>query len=272
MPPDTVVAMDRIQVIETEAARLAEVLARTDPSTSVPTCPDWDARALLWHLTGVHRFWADVLARNPQTDEEVGALEQGEVPPPESVADILPLREQATADLTAQLRLLDDNEPRWSWWDPDQSVGFTRRMQTYEATMHRVDAELTAAVPLSPIAADVAAGAIDHCVDVMWGWMPDWAEYEPLAVVELVSTDTGTRWQVEIGHWFGTGPESGTEFDMVRAVRASDDVTATATVSGTAEHLSRWAWGRQPEIGSVTIVGAEPALAASDRLIEQGIQ
>jgi len=47
-----------------------------------------------------------------------------------------------------------------------------RRMQTYEATMHRVDAELTADLPTGPIAPDVAVGAVDHAVDVMWGWRP----------------------------------------------------------------------------------------------------
>lgn len=259
-------------MIETEAWRLAEVLAQADPTARVPTCPDWDATALLWHLTGVHRFWADVLAQNPQTEEEVGALEQEGVEPPGEIADILPLREAATADLLTQLRALPDEEPRWSWWEADQTVGFTRRMQTYEATMHRVDAELAAGVPVSPIAPDVAAGAVDHCVDVMWGWMPDWAEYEQLAVIEVAATDSAARWLVEIGHWFGTGPESGNAFDMARAARAGEGATVAATVSGTAEQLSRWTWGRQPDLGSVTIVGDDGALAAIDRLLEQGIQ
>lgn len=268
----SVVVMDRLQVIETEASRLAEVLAQAEPAARVPTCPDWDATALLWHLTGVHRFWAQVLAQNPQTDEEVGALEQEDVPPPGTVAEILALRERATADLLAQLAVLADDEPRWSWWEADQTVGFTRRMQTYEATMHRVDAELAAGVAVTPIASDVAAGAVDHCVDVMWGWMPDWASYERLAVVELVATDTGARWLVEMGHWFGTGPESGNEFDMARATRAGEGAHATATVSATAEQLSRWAWNRAPDEGAVHIEGTEAARAAVDRLIEQGIQ
>jgi uncharacterized protein (TIGR03083 family) len=264
--------MDRIQVIDTESARLAEVLAQADPAARVPTCPDWDAAALLWHVTGVQRFWADVLAKDPHTEEEVAALEQGDVPPPASVADVLRLREAATADLLAQLRALPDEQPRWSWWESDQTVGFTRRMQTYEATMHRVDAELAAGLPVSPIAPEVAAGAVDHCVDVMWGWMPDWAQYEQLAIVELAATDSGARWLVEIGHWFGTGPESGNEFDMARAVRASRAAVATATVTASAEQLARWAWGRAPEAQSVTIDGSEDARAAIDRLIAQGIQ
>jgi uncharacterized protein (TIGR03083 family) len=264
--------MDRIQVIAQESDRLAEVLAQTDPAARVPTCPDWDAAALLWHVTGVHRFWADVLAQDPQTEAEVGALEQGGSEPPGSIAEIVPLRAAATADLLAQLRTLPDDAPRWSWWEPDQTVGFTRRMQTYEATMHRIDAELTAGVPVGPVAADVAAGAIDHCVDVLWAWKPDWAEEEQLAIVELVATDTDQRWLVEIGHWFGTGPESGNAFDMAMAVRAGEGATGAATISGPAAQLSRWAWGRHPEAGAIAIEGTADARAAIARLIEQGIQ
>lgn len=264
--------MDRIQVIDNESARLAEVLAQADPAARVPTCPEWDAAALLWHFTGVQRFWADVLAQNPQTDEEVGALEQDDVPPPATIALMLPIRQQATVDLLTQLRALRDADPRWSWWDTDQTVGFTRRMQTYEATMHRIDAELAAGLPVSPIAAEVAAGAIDHCVDVMWGWMPAWADYEQLAIVELAATDSDARWLVEIGRWFGTGPESGNSFDMARAVRAGEGAAGAATVSATAEQLSRWAWGRSPDAGAITIEGTDGAVAAIARLIEQGIQ
>ena len=35
-------------------------------------------------------------------------------------------------------------------------------MQTHEATMHRVDAELAAGLPIGPINPEVAADGIDH--------------------------------------------------------------------------------------------------------------
>lgn len=263
--------MDRITIIETEAQRFADVLTQADPDARVPTCPDWSAAQLLWHLTGVHRFWAEVLRQDPQGDDAVEALEQDDVPAPATVAEMLPLREQATADLLAQLRTLSDDEARWSWWDPDQTVGFTRRMQTYEAIMHRVDAELAAGVPVTAIEPEAAAGAIDHCVDVMWGWMADWADYEPFATIELVATDTGQRWPVEIGHWFGVGPVSGNSFDEIRAVRANG-ADPTGTVVGPLEQLSRWAWVRQPTRGSIRIEGSEQAREAIAKLVARGIQ
>lgn len=260
--------IDRIAVIRREADRFAEVLASTPPDRRCPTCPEWDAADLLWHLTEVHAFWAGILSGNARTEADMEAVENAKPARPEGIAAMLPERERATAALLEQLTALDDAEPRWTWWDADQTVGFTRRMQTYEATMHRVDAELTAGLEISAIGDDVAAGAVDHCVDVMWGWMPDWAEYRSLAVAEFVATDTGRRWSVEIGHWTGTGPESGNQFDVPRAVRAGGG-EPTVTVSAPVQDLALWAWTRG---GTVQITGDADGKAAVQALIANGIQ
>ena len=256
--------MDRIAIIRTEAERFADVLSTTASDARCPTCPDWSASDLLWHLTEVHYFWAGVLSQDARADSETATVEQAKPDRPTAMAELLALREQATTQLLEQLDRLDDTEPRWSWWPPDQTVGFTRRMQTYEATMHRVDAELTAAVPVGPIAADVAAGAVDHAVDVMWGWMPEGAAYQSRAVVELVGADVDRSWLVEVGHWTGAGFES----DMPRAVRAAGGA-ATATVSAPVVDLALWAWTRG---GSVQTGGQSVSLAALEAVVANGIQ
>lgn len=162
--------IDRLAVIQAEAEQFAAVLAETPGQTRVPTCTDWDASDLLWHLTEVHLFWAGVLRSGALTDDDVAVLEAAIPARPETLDDAFALRRQATEDLIDALEELDDAQPRWSWWEPEQTVGFTRRMQTYEATMHRVDAERAAGLEPGPIADEVAAGAVDHCADVMWGW------------------------------------------------------------------------------------------------------
>lgn len=264
---------DRIAVIRAESQRFAEALAETPDGSPCPTCPDWTATDLLWHLTEVHTFWSRILEQDVRSDAEAESVEEDKPERPGTIAEMLPVRARATDALLDQLAALDDAAPRWSWWEPDQTVGFTRRMQTYEATMHRVDAELTAGVPVTPLRADVAAGAVDHCVDVMWGWMPPWASYEPLAAVEFVAATAeggeGPRWLVEVGHWTGTGPTSGREFDVPRAVRAGPDARPTATATGSARDLALWAWTRGDE---VALSGDERALAAVRALIAHGIQ
>jgi uncharacterized protein (TIGR03083 family) len=252
--------MDRAAIIRAESQRLAEVLAATAPEATCPTCPDWNALDLLWHLTEVHWFWAQVLAGGAHAD--IGAIEEAKPARPTDVGALLALRAQSTEALLAQLARRDDTEPCWSWWEPDQTVGFTRRMQTYEATMHRIDAELTAGVPVGPMAADVAAGAVDHAVDVMWGWLPDGARYEPVAVAEFVASDMDARWLVEVGRRSGpTGPAA------PRAVRAAGgraDVTVTAPV----RDLALWAWTRG---GSVTVTGEPSAEAALRDVVANGM-
>jgi uncharacterized protein (TIGR03083 family) len=249
--------VNRIAIVRAEAHRLADVLAATAPDARCPTCPEWSASDLLWHLTSVHYFWAGVLSRNARTEADIAAIEQSKPARPTDMADLLALREQATTALLEQLDRLDDAEPRWSWWPPDQTVGFTRRMQTYEATMHRVDAELTAGLPIGPIGADVAAGAVDHAVDVMWGWPPDGATYEARAVIEFVASDADQRWLVEVGTASGSA----------RAVRATVG-EPTATVTAPVVDLALWAWTRG---GSVEISGDAASVAALDAVVTNGM-
>ncbi len=114
--------MDPIAIVRTEAQRLADVLAVTDLAVRCPTCPDWSAGDLLWHLTEVHSFWAGVLERDARTESDVAAVERAVPARPGGTPELLALRAQATDALTAQLVRLDDADPRWTWWPPDQTV------------------------------------------------------------------------------------------------------------------------------------------------------
>ena len=254
--------MDRLAVIDAESRRFAEVLMSTDPASRCPTCPDWSAADLLWHLTEVHFFWAGILTQQVLTEAGLPAVEAAKPARPSAVSEILGLREEATAALLSALAGRDDDEPCWSWWPADQTVGFTRRMQTYEATMHRVDAELAAGLQRGRIAPDVAAGAVDHAVDVMWGWMPADASEQPGAVVEFVASDTGANWLVDVGSWRTPTGES-----APRATRAGAG-EPTAVVTAGVEDLALWAWTRG---GAVSISGEPRTVSALDALLTQGM-
>ncbi|GFG55436.1 hypothetical protein CQY20_05615 [Mycolicibacterium agri] len=258
--------MDRLAVISSESQRFADVLADVDPDRRCPTCPDWSASDLLWHLTTVHFFWAEILERRMVDESGLPDVERSKPQRPSATADMLALRQRATARLTEQLSMKADDDALWSWWPADQTVGFTRRMQTYEATMHRVDAELTAGVPVSPIAQDVAGGAVDHAVDVMWGWMPDSATYQPDCTVEFLATDTDQRWLVECGRWTAQDDEDG--LLQGRTARRGTD-TPRAAVKAPVVDLALWAWTRG---GSVVTSGDPAAVAAITAVEREGIQ
>lgn len=259
--------MDAVEVIRDAADRFAAALAATPAQQRVPTCPDWSAADLLWHLTEVHHFWAAILADGVRDEAGIDAVEAGKPERPEDMAELLRLRAVATARLLAALPGHGDDERRWTWWTPDQTVGFIRRMQICEATMHRVDAELTAGTKVSAISEPVATLAVSHAVDVMWSWLPEWGRYAASDVVEFVASDSGARWLIEIGGWRGVDPESGREFDEPRAVRATGGLPA-ASVSGAVADLALWTWTRG---GDVEIAGAPAACAALHRLRDAGM-
>src|SRR5262245_22486802 len=103
--------MDRLAIIDAESRRFAEVL-----SPACPTCPDWSASDLLWHLTNVHYFWAGVLSRRILDEAHLATVEAAKPDRPEEHTALLGLREEATAALVRQLVERDDAEPCWSWW------------------------------------------------------------------------------------------------------------------------------------------------------------
>ena len=97
-------AMDRLEVIASQSERFAEVLADTDPALRCPTCPDWCASDLLWHLTEVHFFWAGILSRRVLSDAELPAVERAKPDRPTETSDLLRLRTQATNALLGPTR------------------------------------------------------------------------------------------------------------------------------------------------------------------------
>src|SRR5690625_295700 len=254
--------MDATSFITRESDRLASVLASLDPTTPCPSCPDWTARDLIAHLTHVHHFWATLLTEDIRSQWVASRVEDRATELPESIDESLPVPAAPARALAAALDKLDDAEPRWSWWPADQTVGFTRRMQVCEAVMHRVDAELAAGLDPSPIDRDVAAHCLSHCVDVMWGWLPDGASHTSRGIARIESD--GQEWFIDVGDYPGS---SGAP--VPRAERAAEGAEPTVEIAGDLDELARWAWGRG---GQVMITGGHTGITAMERLIAAGIQ
>lgn len=240
--------------------RFADVLAATDPGARVPTCPEWNARALLAHLSSVQTFWQQIVADDVQTDEQAEALQVGDADPATSDAPEPAYEELLQAARAAGERLADTLEstpaqaPRLTW-STDRTVGFTIRRQTHEATIHRLDAELTAAPDGSertPIDAMLAVDGVDEALRVMVGGCPPWGTITPDKgrMLRIVATDTGTRWLVALARFTGTDPDgvAHDEPDIWVAPHDPGDGTVhpTAILTGATEDLYCRLWGRPP--------------------------
>ncbi|MBU2073868.1 MAG: maleylpyruvate isomerase N-terminal domain-containing protein, partial [Actinobacteria bacterium] len=101
-----------------ESTRFRDVLALTPSGVRVPTCPDWDADDLLWHLAEVQWFWGEVVAARPAGPPEQHPQR------PASRAALLAFFDEVSARLCDLLGTVAPDEPAWSWAD-EQTVGFT---------------------------------------------------------------------------------------------------------------------------------------------------
>lgn len=262
--------LNHTAVISAETERFAEAVSSAEPSAPVPTCPDWNASDLLWHLTEVHAFWADILASGALTDADSEVVENGKPARPSDADETLALLRSETAALVAELEARTDEQPAWSWFPTDQTVGFTRRMQVHEAVMHRIDAELTAGRPVTPIDPEVAEDGILHAIDVMFAWwstLPGFTFTPTEGVVALTLTDRERTLLARPGRWRGVG-QSGQSYDQPGILRVTD-LPPVGGFAGTAEQLDRWLWGRgaEPEAD-----GDQAALGAVREVVAVGIQ
>jgi hypothetical protein len=68
----------------------------------VPTCPDWDADDLLWHLAQVQWFWAAIVGRGLTVEADVETLARP--PRPGSRVELCRHFHRASGDLQRNLR------------------------------------------------------------------------------------------------------------------------------------------------------------------------
>jgi len=266
--------LDYLAHLARDSARFVEVLAQTRPETTVPTCPDWDADDLLWHLAEVQWFWGAITGRALIRYEDVEALDNGGRPGDHD--GLLAYFGQATADLHHHLSAASPDARAWTWSD-EQSVGFIRRRQAHEALIHRIDAELTAG-DRTPMDADLSTDGVDEVLNIMYAGLPPWGHFtpDPTLTVRVQTTDTHRSWLVTLGQFTGTDPDGTVHDEPDLAVASSDDAAsdtgqlAAATVRGAAADLNCWLWHRPP-LGKVERDGDPLVLERFDQTIAAGI-
>jgi uncharacterized protein (TIGR03083 family) len=258
--------IDYLAHLRSESARFGVVLTDADPSAKVPTCPDWTAADLLWHLAEVQLFWGAIV-RDRLDDPE--AADAGKPERPADYAELLTLYRDASAALADTLAATADDVPVWTWLDKDQSAGFVRRRQAHEALIHRIDAELAAGIAVTDLDAALAADGVLEVLDWMFGGVPEWADHEIDGVVgRIAATDAGGQWFVQLGRWSGLSPNTGKTYTDEVSLNLVDGGEPSFEISGTAHDLDAWLWNR-PAKGAVAIDGDATAFEA---VIRGGVQ
>lgn len=260
--------LDYLAHVRADSARFAEVLAAADPSLPVPSCPDWTAADLLWHLAEVQLLWGTIAEQRrtePPTDDD-RAPER-----PDDPGELVEFFRTSSAKLVAALESTPPDTSVWTWFRPDQTVGFLRRRQAHEALIHRLDAELTTG-QVTDIDAGLATDGVAEVFDCMYSTVPRWAATGPDGPLgRVTATDTGAQWLVKVGSWSGTSPRTGTTYpdegSLVLADSA-DPADVTFSIAGTARDLDAWLWNRPP-LGEIAVAGDYERFVA---VIRQGVQ
>ncbi|MDQ1628680.1 MAG: hypothetical protein QOI54_2424 [Actinomycetota bacterium] len=266
---DTSGQPDYLRHLAQESARFRAALTEAPSSARVPSCPDWDAVDLLWHLGEVQWFWGEIVREGVTEHSGTRALE---VVRPAGRAQVEAFYDEASRGLVDALTTTPPETAAWTW-SSEQSVGFIRRRQAHEALIHRLDAELTAGNRTS-MDPTLSADGVDEVLRIMYGGAPPWGVFtaSPARTVRVTATDTGGSWVLTLGRFVGIDPDDDTPIDDADLRVAPRDLggETAASVRGTAADLDCWLW-RRPPVGDIERSGDVGVLAALDEILAPGI-
>ena len=195
-------------------------------------------------------FWAKVVRHRPASPDDPEIGEEDAAQRPESYAELLDAFDDYSHALATELERADPEADAWHW-SGDSRVGTTYRRQAHEALIHRVDAELTAGVPVTPLDAALADDGVAEALGVMYGGAPEWGSFAPVRRDDRRAHDrhrhrpAGRARQV-LRH----RPRRRQDLRGRGRHRRSSTTGAepVATVTGTAADLDTWLWKRDPAL------------------------
>ena len=199
--------------------------------------------------------------------DDPGGVEAKSRPDDATLVEFFDVSRQA---LGAALEAAAPADPCWSWSEIGGTVGWVARRQHHEAAIHLADLELASDNP-PHLHHQTAVDGINEMIDVMLGDFPAWMKYEPEWLVEVDVPDFDTPTLMTVGTLSGTGPESGTVYLDLPGARRAEYGLPDAIVSGSAEAMDLWLWGRGP-VDDLSVTGDAEAVEALRLAIADGTQ
>jgi uncharacterized protein (TIGR03083 family) len=133
--------------------------AATDLDKPVPSCPGWTVRDVVEHTAVVYAHKSTVIE---------GSLDRppAQWPPKFRYDDVREFYDEQLHRVIEALRTRDPATAVWTWYEPEQTVGFWVRRMMQETVVHRADVESAFGPPSAP-PAEVAVDGIDEFVERM---------------------------------------------------------------------------------------------------------
>lgn len=223
---------DYIDAVAQAGAALADAATAAGLQAPVPSCPDWTVRDLVRHQGGVHR-WARSIVATPRTEPWDVDLPEvvGDWPPDDELLDWFA---DGVGALVAALTEAPASLACWTFLVAPSPLVMWSRRQAHETTVHRVDAELAAGRPLTPVSPTLAADGVDELLACFITRPRSRLRSDPARVLRVGATDAPGDWLVTIGP------------DQTRTAPGSDAAPADCVVAGRAWDLYLALWSRQP--------------------------
>jgi uncharacterized protein (TIGR03083 family) len=147
-----------------QTREFGELIRSADPSTPVPTCPNWTLRQLFRHVGRGNRWAAQIIADRRTEPLDPREVREGKPADDDQDAAIDWLNKGAQLVIDSVDRH-GSNARVWTFLGP-RPAGWWIRRRLHEATVHRADAALAvgATFGLSP---ELAADAISEWIELM---------------------------------------------------------------------------------------------------------
>ncbi|HWU48003.1 MAG TPA: maleylpyruvate isomerase family mycothiol-dependent enzyme [Humibacter sp.] len=235
---------EHVVAIRRAAQLLGREVQQAGEEAPVPSCPGWDARALLAHIVMVHD-WAGSHVRG-----EGGTYSRSQTELRSSGDDLFELFDYGVTRLVdALLDAPDDLDAMVFLKDAPRPRAFWARRQAHETTIHSIDA-LAARLGRLPSTAEAQLPrelALDGIDELLMGFVPRgksrWHVERPFTL-SVCPSDSDRRWRLQI--------------DAERVSSSEmDSADSDARFSGTAAALYLGLWNRGAELVEE---GSVPAL------------
>ncbi len=232
-----------IAALENNSARVREVLVHLDPEANVETCPGWNVRDLVHHLSCTQRWATDIVA-DALTHTHWMELDNYDLPDDD---DLVGWFTEGANRLADALNEAPDDLDCWAFMaDVESPLHFWARRQAHETAIHRVDAEVVAS-QLTGFGPAAAADGLDELLTGFWT-RPNRGPRSKIA------TSVGFRPSDHDGRWTALFDET-----SCRSTPTIDPDQVQVTVNGAIADLFAWAWDR-PTVGTLTFDGDHAAV------------
>ncbi len=232
-----------IAAIGREAKLFADAAAQGGLSAGIDTCPGWDMRDLVRHLSEIHLWAAGHVARRA-TKMWVDDLADLSAQWPDLAVfwpddeDLVDYYLKTNANLVQQLESAPADVEAMTFLPAPSPLAMWARRQAHETAIHRFDAQ-NAAGTLSGFEPDFASDGIDELLAAFAPRRSAFPVDEPKTMA-VHATDTGDRWYVTMGP------------DGIRTARG--DGAADLTLAGRAADLYLAVWNRGDD-GAIEPIG-----------------